>query len=261
MSLRSKIQDMMLRERSRAVTRKKEVLPTDAASPSPPIPASSTSPSLLVGSSAKNSKESEAAMSSRSMLETKPFTNHWESHLVTTGNYESRHRPWQNGSSRAIGLGLVGALSNDGCCDTRSKMVVFGSQLKIQTLPTEFSSKIKNSETSKMESGHLISNANATPQLFMDIELLEDYTCVIFRGPNPKKTHIFNNCIIESCDDGFITTRKESSSDDQPGYAAETPLSFHTSCKEELGKGKNISICRGEKELFCHEHHQQRDAV
>lgn len=30
-----------------------------------------------------------------------------------------------------------------------------------------------------------------------EIELSEDYTCVISHGPNPKTTHIYGDCILE----------------------------------------------------------------
>lgn len=31
-----------------------------------------------------------------------------------------------------------------------------------------------------------------------EMELSEDYTCVITHGPNPKTTHIFDDCVVES---------------------------------------------------------------
>jgi hypothetical protein len=44
-----------------------------------------------------------------------------------------------------------------------------------------------------------------------EMELSEDYTCVITHKPIPRTTHIFYNCIIESCCGvvGFSTSLKK----------------------------------------------------
>ncbi|CAL9186280.1 unnamed protein product [Musa hybrid cultivar] len=292
MFLRSKIQDIILRERSKAVSRKKELILDTTSSP-PPNPAF-TSPNLLVeGCSVwKSSMYSEDAIGPKSMLATIPFfaTGNRsssdsrdcktkplsvETAAATTGT-ESRHHPWHNRSSRAIGLGLVDALSNEETGDVGCTMVVFGSQLKIQTLPglsnsmspvsiesprsiMEFGSKTKTSQMDSYLPGRTVSGSVFSPQLFMghmsptEIELSEDYTCVISHGPIPKKTHIFHDCIIESCDREFLTLKKSTCMDDPSGYAADTSLSCCVSCKEDIGKGKGISLYRLERGLCSHE--------
>nr|DAD36132.1 TPA_asm: hypothetical protein HUJ06_006772 [Nelumbo nucifera] len=115
-------------------------------------------------------------------------------------------------------------------------MVLFGSQLKIQIPPLppfvlssaespkstpEFGIKTRNSQTSQLYSfssglsplsrksafgsASFGLKAPASPKIFTgslspsEMELLEDYTSVITHGPNPRTTHIFDNCIVESC--------------------------------------------------------------
>ncbi|AQK63920.1 Protein MARD1 [Zea mays] len=74
----------------------------------------------------------------------------------------------------------------------------------------------------------------------------EDYTCVISRGPNPRTTHIFDDCIVESCGDLLA---------DKPaaGGAAAAACGFFSSChacNKQLGHGNDILIYRGHK-AFC----------
>ncbi|CAI0423413.1 unnamed protein product [Linum tenue] len=51
-----------------------------------------------------------------------------------------------------------------------------------------------------------------------EIELSEDYTCVISHGPIPKTTHIFDDCIIDACCGVFTLdpSVKEASDDFYP---------------------------------------------
>ncbi|KAJ8483603.1 hypothetical protein OPV22_016088 [Ensete ventricosum] len=281
MFLRSKIQDIILRERSKAVSRKKELMPDTTSSP-PPNPAF-TSPNLLVEgcSVRKSSMYPEDAIGPRSMLATKPFSATGDrsscdrrktmplfiENAAATTVTESRHHPWHNRSSRAIGLALIDALSNEETGDVGCRMVVFGSQLKIQKLPgpsssispapvesprsiMEFGSKTKTCQMDSYLPGKMVSDSVSSPQLFMghmsptEIELSEDYTCVISHGPIPKKTHIFYDCIIESCDKEFLTMKESTCLEHPSGYGADTSLSCCVSRKEDIGKGKLISLYR-----------------
>lgn len=240
-------------------------------------------------------------MSPTSILETKPFsaignpffTDRNQRRPIkdaiapTTAN-QSRHHPWDNGDSKAIGLGLVDALNTEKidkqASKPESRMVLFGSQLKIQIppiqsssispsgsvesprSPIEFGIKTKNSQlalysparrspmgSTNMEADMLTSS----PCLFTgclspsEMELSEDYTCVISHGPNPRTTHIFDNCIVESCGDGFVALKKENRSlADHSGYNSHDFLSFCHACRKNLGQGKDIFMYRGEK-AFC----------
>ncbi|KAH7681857.1 Zinc finger LIM-type protein [Dioscorea alata] len=94
-----------------------------------------------------------------------------------------------------------------------------------------------------------------------EIELSEDYTCIISHGPNPKTTHIFGDCILESHPsvsprlmnkDLGVGGRSSSllkCSEDLPSHSPDDFLSYCFSCNKKL-EGKDIYIYRGEK-AFC----------
>ncbi|KAH9785807.1 protein MARD1 [Citrus sinensis] len=77
-----------------------------------------------------------------------------------------------------------------------------------------------------------------------EMELSEEYTCVIAHGPNPKTTRIFDNCIIESYCSVSDSGINESHS------TPENFLSFCYTCKRNLEQTNDIYIYRGEK-AFC----------
>ncbi|CAJ1972147.1 unnamed protein product [Sphenostylis stenocarpa] len=95
-----------------------------------------------------------------------------------------------------------------------------------------------------------------------EIELSEDYTCVISHGPNPKTTHIFCDCILETRANDF--GKHDKNGDKEKGLSLfsvnnmHTPnhfpskdfLSFCHHCNKKLEEGKDIYIYRGEK-AFC----------
>ncbi|XP_073000235.1 FCS-Like Zinc finger 10-like [Typha latifolia] len=92
-----------------------------------------------------------------------------------------------------------------------------------------------------------------------EIEQSEDYTCIISHGPNPKTTHIFGDCVLESHSiqspdynrkEGIASSKwlLKCHQDSPPGLSDDF-LSFCFSCKKKL-EGKDIYIYRGEK-AFC----------
>ncbi|KAF7814292.1 FCS-Like Zinc finger 10-like [Senna tora] len=95
-----------------------------------------------------------------------------------------------------------------------------------------------------------------------EIELSEDYTCIISHGPNPKRTHIFGDCILEchktdltqfsKKEEHLISSSQVSSFSEESAkpYPSDNILSFCYSCKKKLEEGKDVYIYRGEK-AFC----------
>ncbi|KAF8393334.1 hypothetical protein HHK36_021576 [Tetracentron sinense] len=94
-----------------------------------------------------------------------------------------------------------------------------------------------------------------------EIELSEDYTCVISHGPDRRTTHIYGDCILEchineldNCSKKEEQQNKLSwvlnSSDSSTPYPPCDFLSFCYSCKKKLEEGKDIYMYRGEK-AFC----------
>ncbi|XP_059298030.1 uncharacterized protein LOC132050676 [Lycium ferocissimum] len=76
--------------------------------------------------------------------------------------------------SESIGLALIDPIEN-----SEKFPVLFGAKLKVE-IPSSI--EVKN-----------------TCGDFGEMESSEDYTCVTTHGPNPRTTHIFDNCIVESC--------------------------------------------------------------
>ncbi|CAI9768754.1 unnamed protein product [Fraxinus pennsylvanica] len=126
--------------------------------------------------------------------------------------------------------------------------------------PADFGIKTRNSPFSSPNSGIEANNSPRkafTKQLsFKEMELSEDYTCVITHGPNPKTTHIFDNCIIESCCGVVKLSEKETKSGFSRKFSYSPSmnfLSFCYTCKDSLGQGKDIYMYRGEKAFCSHE--------
>lgn len=88
-----------------------------------------------------------------------------------------------------------------------------------------------------------------------EIELSEDYTCIISHGPNPKTIHIFGDCILE-CHTNELSNfgKKEESGITLPqvdkNLKGLTPdssngvLKFGYTCKKKLEEGEDIYINR-----------------
>uniref|UniRef100_A0A7C8ZY38 FLZ-type domain-containing protein n=1 Tax=Opuntia streptacantha TaxID=393608 RepID=A0A7C8ZY38_OPUST len=272
----------MLRKRSRAVTSKESMvgehsnnlwLPPEKT----PKPNSFLSPRFFK-SFFTFSSETESIISPTSILDTKPFSalanTFWADKKIPTPKTfsENKHFWDQPNNSKGIGIALVDVEDSSeinissSTKQQKRKLVVFGSQLRIQVpkssvfpsfspvSPVEFGintprSNLKLSEENSDEKD----KENVS---LIDIEQSEDYTCVISHGPNPKTTHIFGNCIVESCCgmDG-----SSSFSSKRNGYlhpfrnsiaSPENFLSFCHHCKKQLGIGKDIFMYRGEK-AFC----------
>lgn len=207
-----------------------------------PIPSLFASQKLFVGFSPKafSCSDSDSSVSPTSPLETKHFSS-------------SDRAQW----SPPIGLGLIDVLHNDTM--TNKKPFLFGSQLKIQVPSVLQSSSLPSSPQSPIEFGVKTKDyqlalhsplsfdarpppplsSSFSPEILTDMELSEDYTCVISHGPNPKTTHIFDNCIVESCSgDGFGALRNENEVP-RDGF-----LSFCDACRKNLSEGKDIFMYR-----------------
>ncbi|KAE9453105.1 hypothetical protein C3L33_14980, partial [Rhododendron williamsianum] len=281
----------MLRKRSRATT--KQALMADYSSiPSPtetnrkPTSSIFLSPRLFAGFASKGSSTSpdtESVLSPTSILDTKLFSALRNPFWSDSPKSEAKTH-FDKLDSRGVGLGIVDELITDELSDpklskSQSRMVLFGSQLKIQIPPLPLPSSvlspadsspgspgdfgIKTRSTSQKSpfgsANSGLGNPNS-PRVFAgclsasEMELSEDYTCVITHGPNPKTTHIFDNCIVESCCGvvGMSSRRKEYGfhGNRSMSYPSESFLSFCYSCKKNLGHGKDIYMYRGEK-AFC----------
>ncbi|KAJ1420169.1 Zf-FLZ domain [Sesbania bispinosa] len=127
-----------------------------------------------------------------------------------------------------------------------------GSQNPNIFLPIE----LKSNSVSICSPNEFIKSLSAS-----EIELSEDYTCVISHGPNPKTTHIFGDCILETHSNGFKPQFKNEEKEKVMtlvGNRLQTPnqypssafLSFCLQCNKKLDEGKDIYIYGGDK-AFC----------
>lgn len=256
----------MLKKSSRPVSSKQGLmadplsLPLPAANytKAPNSPLFPLSPRLLVGFSPKGYSDIDSAMSPTSILETKPFAPtsnpFFAERKPRKPLMESTQETKRYQKQQPVGLGIVDELKKQS--KPESRMVLFGSQLKIQipsispngvaespvNSPIEFGVKNKESQLSLFSPA-----ARRAPPVSLvsgclsasEMEMSEDYTCVIAHGPNPRTTHIFENCVVESCGDGFaaMTPGKES-------RVSDDFLAYCRACKKKLGQGKDIFMYR-----------------
>ncbi|KAK4257959.1 hypothetical protein QN277_007479 [Acacia crassicarpa] len=269
----------MLRKRSRGTgsTSKKALTMADPGSSSPlqspssgnyqkPTSSSSffSSPRLFTNFTSKGFFETETIISPTSILDSnKPFSVVFKNPFWSETN-SPRTPPSSSFSSseqprRPVGLGLVDSLIEDNqnpnfTSKPDTRMVVFGSQLKIQIPLISSSESVK---TPEKKSGF---GSNYSPRVLpgclsaSEIESSEEYTRVISHGPNPRTTHIFDDCVIESsCFDagiGLSSPSTVSVKQNEFEYPSERFLSSCFYCKKNLGHGKDIFMYRGDR-AFC----------
>ncbi|KAL3648980.1 hypothetical protein CASFOL_005383 [Castilleja foliolosa] len=224
------------------------------------------SPKLFTAFASKGYNETESILSPTSILDAKT--------LFSAIKIPSWPKPENKTSFEKLGSrGLVDALidekSESSLSKPSSRMVVSGSNLKIQVpcfvspnespkSPSDFGIKTRSSHLGLFSpvkspfgssSSGILSTLSAS-----EMELSEDYTCVISYGRYPRTTHIFDDCIAESCCGvvKFSESRRESLSFSgrSMSYPSDRFLSFCYECKKNLGHGKDIYMYRGEK-AFC----------
>ncbi|XP_039005876.1 FCS-Like Zinc finger 10-like [Hibiscus syriacus] len=121
--------------------------------------------------------------------------------------------------------------------------------------------QVDNSWVSKPSSLPILFSHSMVSVSAREIELSEDYTCIISHGPNPKITHVFGDCILE-CHNNELTIFDKNAEPctkvPPPGnskgtsalYASDEYLSFCYTCKKKLEKDEDIYMYRGKK-AFC----------
>lgn len=272
--------------------------------PTSPISSFLQSPRFLHTFLAKNPPDSD---SPTSILDTKnpSFVNPFGYY---DKNLSKPQTPSPDTTAHQFGLALIDSIiveedekgsRNDGSNFPKpvNRMALFGSKLKVQ-IPAMSNNISSNSNQSSSPGEEVRSSSispkspadfgiktrqnshvmlsQSTPRDFSrqlslkEMELSEDYTCVITHGPNPKTTHIFDDCIVECCcgdadpdpdDDVGIGTKFSdlNKPDDDCNNPSEQPivpsnfLSFCHTCNDILGHGNDIYIYRGDKAFCSHE--------
>ncbi|XP_010526185.1 PREDICTED: protein MARD1-like [Tarenaya hassleriana] len=168
---------------------------------------------------------------------------------------KNRYFSW--GSCRSLptgsGLALCGTDSSSGSDCLRKTRVLSRSKLGEELSNSSHLLDLKPEPKSGSvvpDTGLLGSYSSAN-----DIELLEDYTCIISHGPNPKTTHIYGDQILEchnNLNKGGFCGNKEDHIPTEPDslFPSDDFLSFCYFCNKKLEDGKDIYMYRGEK-AFC----------
>ncbi|GMI98762.1 hypothetical protein like AT3G22550 [Hibiscus trionum] len=222
----------MLRNRSRAVTSKQALMADHSSQSSSSLKNFTTpTPSFLY------SPRFEALKSPTSILDRKSFFPFgYEPKSTEIFSLNKHHSP-ENLEPKGIALAIVDTLKHK-------------PKLRVQIPLGDFGIKTRNSP----KTGICIKDS---PRVFNGclpvegMELSEDYTCVISHGPNPKTTHIFDDCVVAFCC---------SVSDNNPKSAPESFLSFCYTCKKNLQQRIDIYVYRGDK-AFCSQECRYQEMV
>ncbi|XP_057800899.1 FCS-Like Zinc finger 8-like [Salvia miltiorrhiza] len=253
----------MLRNRSRAVTSKQALMSDQTPlflSPTKnscsPISYFLNSPRFFNGFLSKSVFDSET-MSPTSILDYKNSANSLNPFTCDTAPPPNPHHDFA-AANKSIGLALIDSIADDwsgGDCRFSkpiNRLALFGSKLKVQIpeisssistaddqSPGDFGIKTRSSQLSSPFGGGGGGKDLARQLSLKEMEMSEDYTCVIKHGPNPKTRHIYDDCILD--DD-----------DVSPPQIQESHhfLSFCHACKAVLQQDKDIYMYRGEK-AFC----------
>ncbi|XWS11899.1 hypothetical protein CRYUN_Cryun37aG0044400 [Craigia yunnanensis] len=130
-----------------------------------------------------------------------PNTNSGESSLVF-GNEEGPLEPKPDSiwlSPSFIASTQNSNLSSRSFCSENGTTSINSSPLPIARALQVDNSLVSKPSSLPIPVGHSMESLSAH-----EIELSEDYTCIISYGPNPKTTHIFGDCILE-CHNNELT--------------------------------------------------------
>lgn len=249
----------MLRNRSRAVSGKQSLMTDHSCQPSVsstaqkftrPVPSFFDSPRFR-NFIAKGLSETEALISPTSTLDNLPLSpfghpfSYDRSQPKSPKNFSANKHSWEKIDSKGVSLALEESSSKPS-----NGKVFFGTKLRVQIPPLPTTSAIspsgspkstaENWQLSEFESPGFGMQRNDSPRdvtgslSVSEMELSEDYTCVISRGPIPRTTRIFDNCIVET----YCSLPGE------PNSAFHDFLSHCYTCRKNLEQSKDIYIYR-----------------
>ncbi|CAH8391465.1 unnamed protein product [Eruca vesicaria subsp. sativa] len=92
-------------------------------------------------------------------------------------------------------------------------------------------------------------NAFSCPLSEDEMEMSEDYTCIIKHGPNSKTTHIYGDRVLE-CHKNEDNKEKSVETELDSMFPLDNFLSVCNFCNKKLEVGEDIYMYRGEK-AFC----------
>lgn len=240
----------MLRNRSRAVTSKQSLMADHHSFQSSLNSQSNKRPISFLFSprfralTTNGLAEAEVAITPTSFLDSKPFSpicNFISDDILKSPPKHSKG----NSESKAISTqGLIDVLTDNKTIEENpskpnNKNVFFGNKLRVQLSAMPVSnpcpSPCPSQKSPVVERDDVISPGCTSAT---EMELSEDYTCVISHGANPKTTHIFDDCIIESyC---FLSEKSDFSGENNNINF----LSFCHTCRKNLEQKNDVYIYR-----------------
>lgn len=244
----------MLRNRSRAVTKQSLMADHNSVPATKPKPISSFfgSPRFFNGFFSKGVTSFEPVNKPTSMLESprisyfgSPF-GYYDRNMAKSPRSATENKPFTNENAK-IGLAFINSMNDEKSVDHNLNSTKPKLKIRIPGINTQSSDDLLT-PSSGLNSEVQAGNISTACLSWSEMELSEDYTCVISHGPNPKTTRIFDNCIVESCC-GVVAL-----SDLKNEYNLSSPsqsfLSSCHTCNKNLGQGNDIYMYRGEK-AFC----------
>lgn len=282
----------MLRRRSGVMEKKTGDLSSDSCFSSNSLE-KLKNPGLFVGFAGKGLQDSDSLKSPTSPLDLRLFSKlsrlvssgrSWDcgrvglSLIDSLGGGGERKNVLLGSQMRAVGIPAPKSSNLSSISMASSLFSPFGSYEKIESCPDIVASSSKSSKLGSVPAagGQLDSTffsvslpaSSASIHGFMaslsasEIELSEDYTCIISHGPNPKTTRFFGDCILENymthshgsgkkeAGEGGVSHWSVESLENSPPFPSEDFLSSCFFCKEKLEVGKDIYMYRGDK-AFC----------
>lgn len=257
---------MLRNNRSRAFTSKQSLMADHNSQPS--STKDQTKPaSTFFGSSrfkafsTKPLFETDGLISPTSILDTyrtfsvfrSPFT-YFEKQPISPKIFAGNKQPFEKSEAKGIAV----ALNDSMIVKSHDRKLMFSNKLKIEIpqlpqsilshtqipkSPSDFGIKTRNSNISANGYENSGIQNKDSPSVYRglisvsDVANSEDYTCVIYRGPSPRTTHIFDNCIVESYDCCLKLTEKSKSSMDNF-------LSACYTCRKNLEQKSSVYIYR-----------------
>lgn len=243
---------MLLRNRSRAVS-KPGLMADHSSQQSPSQNYAKTIPSLFGSPKFRDftnkclSSGTEALRSPTSILDARALSPFVFGNPFSTPPNKIR-TSWDKPDSKGLGLALVGAFKDEDNpirdhSETNKGNVLLRVKIPFesQTCADDFGTKTKDSKNSSGSGSFAKDDCASTcvrALSWSEMELSEEYTCVISHGPNPKTTHIFNNCIVVETYYSLPQNQNSHSA------ASSNFLSFCHTCKKHLDQTKDIFIYR-----------------
>lgn len=260
----------MLRNRSRAVTKQSLMadhnsVPASKPKQTTPISSFLGSPRFFNGFFSKGVTSFEPVNKPTLLLESPRISNfgnpfgYYDRNMVKSPRAATENKQFTIENTK-IGLALINSLNDEKSPDhslnsTKTNSctrVQLGSKIKIRipdipginTQSSRFSDDLLTPSSglnSEVQAGGS-PNISTACLSWSEMELSEDYTCVISHGPNPKTTRIFDNCIVESC--CGVVALSDLKNEFNLSSPSQSFLSSCHTCNKYLGQGSDIYMYR-----------------